>query len=134
MQKSNLSNAPDALEVRIPDIGDVKDLIVIEVLVKAGDIVQKDQSIITIESDKWSMEIPSSESGVVKEVKVRLGDKVNEGSIVLLLDSPDRNNANLEAVNCPPLSVYVPLTRQNSKLKFVAEISELLLGVRSRSN
>jgi pyruvate dehydrogenase E2 component (dihydrolipoamide acetyltransferase) len=75
------------VEVQVPDIGDFKDVEVIEVLVKPGDAVTKEQSLITVESDKASMEIPSSAAGVVKELRVKLGDKVAQGSIVLLLDS-----------------------------------------------
>ncbi|WP_038210246.1 dihydrolipoyllysine-residue acetyltransferase [Xenophilus azovorans] len=75
-----------AVEVKVPDIGDFKDVAVIEVLVKPGDTVQAEQSLITVESDKASMEIPSSSAGVVKEVKVNVGDKVNEGSLVVILE------------------------------------------------
>ena len=75
------------VEVQVPDIGDFKDVEVIEVLVKPGDAVTKEQSLITVESDKASMEIPSSAAGVVKEMRVKLGDKVSQGSLVLLLDS-----------------------------------------------
>ncbi|MFN9807506.1 MAG: biotin/lipoyl-containing protein, partial [Betaproteobacteria bacterium] len=67
------------VEVKVPDIGDFKEVEVIELLVKPGDAVSKEQSLITVESDKASMEIPSSASGVVKELKVKLGDKVAEG-------------------------------------------------------
>jgi len=74
------------IEVKVPDIGDFKDVAVIELLVKPGDRVAVEQSLITIESDKASMEIPSGAAGVVKELKVRLGDKVNQGSLVLTLD------------------------------------------------
>jgi pyruvate dehydrogenase E2 component (dihydrolipoyllysine-residue acetyltransferase) len=76
-----------ALEVKVPDIGDFKDVEIIEVLVKAGDRVKAEQSLVTVESDKASMEIPSSAEGVVRELKVKVGDKVNEGSLLLLLDS-----------------------------------------------
>jgi len=76
-----------ALEVKVPDIGDFKDVEIIEVLVKAGDHVQAEQSLVTVESDKASMEIPSSAEGVVRELRVKVGDKVNEGSLLLLLDS-----------------------------------------------
>ena len=76
-----------ALEVKVPDIGDFKDVEIIEVLVKPGDAVAAEQSLITVESDKASMEIPSSVAGVVKELKVKVGDKVNEGSVVLLLEA-----------------------------------------------
>ena len=75
------------IEVKVPDIGDFSDVAVIEVLVKAGDTVKVEQSLITVESDKASMEIPSSHAGVVKEIKVSLGDKVREGSVVLLLEA-----------------------------------------------
>jgi dihydrolipoamide dehydrogenase len=75
------------VEVRVPDIGDFKDVAVIEVLVKPGDTIQVEQSLITIESDKASMEIPSTHAGVVKELKVKLGDKVSEGSLLLMLES-----------------------------------------------
>jgi pyruvate dehydrogenase E2 component (dihydrolipoamide acetyltransferase) len=73
------------VEVSVPDIGDFKDVEVIEVLVKPGDTVAKDQSLITVESDKASMEIPSSAAGVVKEMKVKLGDKVSQGSPVAVV-------------------------------------------------
>ncbi|MDP1967589.1 MAG: dihydrolipoyllysine-residue acetyltransferase [Burkholderiaceae bacterium] len=74
------------VEITVPDIGDFDEVGVIEVLVKAGDAVHVDQSLITVESDKASMEIPSSHAGVVKELKVKLGDKVKQGSLVLVLD------------------------------------------------
>jgi dihydrolipoamide dehydrogenase len=75
------------IEVKVPDIGDFKEVEVIELLVKPGDTIKVDQSLVTVESDKASMEIPSSHAGVVKELKIKLGDKVSEGSVVLLLDA-----------------------------------------------
>jgi pyruvate dehydrogenase E2 component (dihydrolipoamide acetyltransferase) len=75
------------VEVKVPDIGDFKEVEVIEVLVKPGDTVAVDQSLITVESDKASMEIPSSQAGVVKELKVKIGDKVAEGTLVLMLET-----------------------------------------------
>ncbi len=75
------------IEVKVPDIGDFKDVAVIELLVKPGDTVKVEQSLITVESDKASMEIPSSAAGVVKELKVKLGDKVNIGDLVLMLEA-----------------------------------------------
>ena len=75
------------VQVKVPDIGDFKDVAVIELLVKPGDRVAADQSLITVESDKASMEIPSSAAGVVKELQVKLGDKVSQGSAVLLLEA-----------------------------------------------
>ena len=75
------------IEVRVPDIGDFAEVAVIELLVKPGDTVKAEQNLITVESDKASMEIPSSAAGVVKELRVKLGDKVSEGSVVLVLDA-----------------------------------------------
>ncbi len=75
------------VEVKVPDIGDFKEVEVIELLVRPGDTVAVDQSLLTVESDKASMEIPSSHAGVVKEMKVKLGDKVSEGTLVLMLEA-----------------------------------------------
>ncbi len=75
------------VEVKVPDIGDFDEVAVIEVLVKVGDTVKAEQSLITVESDKASMEIPSSTAGVVKELKVEVGSKVKEGSVVLVLEA-----------------------------------------------
>jgi pyruvate dehydrogenase E2 component (dihydrolipoamide acetyltransferase) len=77
------------IEVKVPDIGDFDEVAIIEVLVKAGDAVKAEQSLITVESDKASMEIPSSHAGVVKELKVALGDKVREGTVVLMLETAE---------------------------------------------
>ena len=75
------------VEVKVPDIGDFKDVEVIELLVKPGDAIAKDQSLITVESDKASMEIPSSAAGIVKQLMVKLGDKVSKDSPLLVVDS-----------------------------------------------
>ena len=77
------------IEIQVPDIGDFDEVTVIEVLVKPGDTIQADQSLLTVESDKASMEIPSSAAGVVKAVLVKLGDKVKQGSVVLSLETAD---------------------------------------------
>ena len=74
------------IDIKVPDIGDFKDVAVIELLVKPGDTVKVEQSLITVESDKASMEIPSSAAGVVKELKVKIGDIVNQGSLLLVLE------------------------------------------------
>ncbi|MGM3276617.1 dihydrolipoyllysine-residue acetyltransferase [Ralstonia sp. 24A2] len=74
------------VEIKVPDIGDYKDVPVIEVLVKAGDTVNAEDSLVTLESDKATMDVPSPKSGVVKEVKIKVGDTVSEGSLVLLLE------------------------------------------------
>ncbi|WP_310732260.1 biotin/lipoyl-containing protein, partial [Methylibium sp. T29-B] len=77
------------MEVKVPDIGDFEAVEVIEVLVKPGDAIKAEQSLVTVESDKASMEIPSSHAGVVKELKVKLGDKVSEGTVVLVIEAAD---------------------------------------------
>src|SRR5213078_3687252 len=74
------------VEVKVPDIGDFKDVEIIELLVKPGDTVKAEQSLITVESDKASMEIPSSHAGTVKEIKVKVGDKVTKGSAIATLE------------------------------------------------
>ena len=80
-----MSEAAKLIDIKVPDIGDFDEVTVIEVLVKPGDTIKAEQSLITVESDKASMEIPASSAGVVKEVKVKLGDKVKQGSVVLSL-------------------------------------------------
>jgi pyruvate dehydrogenase E2 component (dihydrolipoamide acetyltransferase) len=77
------------VEVKVPDIGDFKDVQIIELLVKPGDTVKAEQSLVTVESDKASMEIPSSHAGVVKELKVGVGARVSKGSIIAVLESAD---------------------------------------------
>ena len=76
-----------SMEVKVPDIGDFKDIPVIEVFVKPGDTVKAEDSLVTLESDKATMDVPSPAAGVVKELKVKLGDKVSEGSVIVVLDS-----------------------------------------------
>ena len=75
------------IDIKVPDIGDFKDVTVIELLVKPGDTVKAEQSLITVESDKASMEIPSSQAGVVKSIAIKVGDVVNEGSVILSLEA-----------------------------------------------
>ena len=75
------------VNIQVPDIGDFDEVGVIELLVKVGDTVKAEQSLITVESDKASMEIPSSQAGVVKELKVQSGDKVKQGSVIVVLEA-----------------------------------------------
>ena len=106
------------VEVKVPDIGDFKEVEVIELLVKPGDTVKAEQSLVTVESDKASMEIPSSHAGVIKELKIKLGDKVSEGSLLLLLESaagaaavaPAAATASAAPVAAPPAPVAAPAT------------------------
>ena len=98
-----------AIEVKVPDIGDFKDVPVIELLVKAGDAVKKEDSLVTLESDKATMEVPAPAAGVVKEVKVKVGDKVSQGSLVLLLE-PSAASAPATAPAKPPQADAAPST------------------------
>jgi pyruvate dehydrogenase E2 component (dihydrolipoamide acetyltransferase) len=88
---------PDTIEVKVPDIGDYKDVPVIEVFVKPGDQVKPEDSLITVESDKATMDVPSPAQGVVKELRVKIGDKVSEGSLVLVLESLSEKGGAAEA-------------------------------------
>src|SRR5574343_626853 len=89
------------VDIKVPDIGDFDEVAVIELLVKPGDTVKPEQSLITVESDKASMEIPSSHGGVVKELKVKLGDKVSEGWVVLVLEASEGAAAPAAAAAAP---------------------------------
>ena len=89
-------------DVRVPDIGDFKDVEIIEVSVKAGDSVGADSPLITLESDKATMEVPSPISGVVKEVKVKVGDKVSQGSLILSMEVAGEEREAAEVAAPPP--------------------------------
>ena len=102
------------IEVKVPDIGDFDEVAVIELMVKVGDTVKAEQSLITVESDKASMEIPSSHAGVVKEVKVKLGDNVKQGSLVVMLEVAGENSvsnsapAHVAVASGAPVSAAAP--------------------------
>jgi dihydrolipoamide dehydrogenase len=89
------------VQVKVPDIGEFKDVEVIEVLVKAGDAVAREQSLITVESDKASMEIPSTHAGTVRELRVKLGDRVSEGSVILLLEPEEAEGTDRRPAAAP---------------------------------
>jgi pyruvate dehydrogenase E2 component (dihydrolipoamide acetyltransferase) len=93
------------IEVKVPDIGDFKEVGVIEVLVAPGDRVEKEGSLITVESDKATMEIPSPVAGVVKELRIKVGDKVAEGSLILILDESGAGNSGPSAI---PVAALAP--------------------------
>jgi len=98
------------IEIKVPDIGDYKDIPVIEVLVKPGDQVEKEQSILVLESDKATMDVPSSHSGVVKEVKVKIGDNLSEGSVVLILEGESSASVAAPAAASVPTAAAPALT------------------------
>src|SRR5437016_121513 len=110
-------------EVKVPDIGDFKNVEVIEVLVKPGDAVAKEQSLITLESDKATMEIPSPGAGVVKELRIKVGDKVSQGSPILVLESSQAEKKP-EAPKAPPASGAAPSSAAAADL----ECDVLVLG------
>ena len=89
------------IEVKVPDIGDYKNIPVIEVYVKAGDSVAVEDTLVTLESDKATLDVPSSHAGVVKEVKVAVGDKISEGSVVVMLESTAAAAATTDAASAP---------------------------------
>ena len=98
------------IDIKVPDIGDFKDVAVIELLVKVGDVVQLEQSLVTVESDKASMEIPSSHAGVVSAISVKLGDVVNEGSLLLVMEGVGAPAAALASAPAPaPVPAPVPV-------------------------
>ena len=112
-------------QVVVPDIGDFKEVEVIEVLVKPGDAVTKEQSLITLESDKATMEIPSPAAGVVKELKVKTGDKVSRGSPILLLDAKDEpKKAPPKEEPKKPEAPRAPATRGTAQTVAVPDIGD----------
>jgi dihydrolipoamide dehydrogenase len=113
-------------EVKVPDIGDFKEVEVIEVLVKPGDTVAKEQSLVTLESDKATMEIPSPGAGVVKEIRLKVGDKVSKGSAILILESAEEKKAQAPT---PPASPS-PLSRgATTAADFECDVAVLGAGV-----
>ncbi|HDS1224767.1 dihydrolipoyl dehydrogenase [Stenotrophomonas maltophilia] len=98
------------IEVKVPDIGDYSDVPVIEVLVAVGDTVKKDQGLVTLESDKATLEVPSSAAGVVKEIKVKLGDTLSEGAVVVLLDAEGAAEAPAKAA-APAAAAAAPASK-----------------------
>src|SRR5437879_7059825 len=89
------------IEVKVPDIGDFKDVPVIEVFVKPGDAVKAEDSLVTLESDKATMDVPAPSAGTVKDLKVKVGDKVSEGSAILTLESADGRGKAAPAASAP---------------------------------
>ena len=98
------------VEIKIPDIGDFKDVPVIELFVAPGDKIEKETSLITLETDKASMEVPSPEAGVIQAVKVKVGDKVSEGSVILTLAVADQVTPSISTENTPAASDKTAVT------------------------
>jgi pyruvate dehydrogenase E2 component (dihydrolipoamide acetyltransferase) len=98
------------IEIHVPDIGDYSDVPVIEVLVKVGDVIEKEQSVVTLESDKATMDVPSSHTGIVKEIKVKVGDLISEGALVLVIESSETAAASAPAPQAAPAIAPVPIS------------------------
>ena len=91
-------------EIKVPDVGDFKDIPVIEILVKPGDAVKKDDSLVTLESDKATMEVPSTHAGTVKEIRVKIGDRVSQGATILVLDTEAASQGAPGPTASPPVA------------------------------
>ena len=116
----------DTIEIKVPDIGGSAGIPVIEVLVKAGESVRKNQGIVTLESDKATMEVPSPADGVIRELKVKLGDSLSEGSVVAILEAEGATGAAPAAAKpeapkppvAPSPAAPVPFARRPDPEKF----------------
>jgi dihydrolipoamide dehydrogenase len=122
-----------ALEVKVPDIGDFKDVPVIEIHVKPGDVVEAEAALVTLESDKATLDVPAPTAGTVKEVRVKLGDKLSEGSVVLVLDAaaapqPAAVPATSPVGVPPPLTLAAPPDATSYSGKADIETAMLVLG------
>ncbi len=115
-----------AIEIKVPDIGDFKEVEVIELLVKVGDTVQAEQSLITVESDKASMEIPCSTAGVVKSLLVKLGDKISEGSPILILEAAESGAS--AATAAAPAAASAPSAPSAPAASAVAPVASSFSG------
>ena len=118
------------VQVKVPDIGDFSEVAVIEVLVKAGDTIKVEQSLITVESDKASMEIPSSHAGVVKSVAVKVGDKVSEGSVVLTVDAAEAGAAASAPAPAAPAAAPAAASAQHRLLPLRGIVAHSSLSLR----
>ena len=119
-----------SVEVKVPNIGDFAEVSVIELLVKPGDTIRAEQSLITVESDKASMEIPSSHAGVVRELKVKLGDKVAEGSVVAMVETGATTSASAPVAS--PGAQTPPAKAEGSKSPAGPAVSAVQLRRRRR--
>ena len=112
MNKDGEKSMSAVIELKVPDIGDFESVEVIELLVKPGDSIRLEQSLITVESDKASMEIPASAAGIVRALRVKVGDKVREGSVVLELETSEAVAAVVpsEPAAAPAAAVEAPVS------------------------
>lgn len=118
-------------EVKVPDLGGAASVDVIEILIKVGDAIKKDQSIVTLEGDKASMEVPAPIAGVVKEIKIKVGDKVSEGSLILMVDSAE---AKPVAVAEAPKEEIKPAAIEKPEAPKAAEIAPTVITNNGSNN
>jgi pyruvate dehydrogenase E2 component (dihydrolipoamide acetyltransferase) len=117
-------------QVLVPDIGDYKDVSIIEVMVKAGDTIKAEDNLVTLETDKAAMEVPSPYGGVIKEMKVKVGDKVSQGSLILLLESSDAATAPRKTdkpaapVAAAPVAAPAPVAAKPAAVPVAAQTSQ----------
>src|ERR1700693_4302219 len=119
-----------AIEVKVPDIGDFKDVPVIEVFVKPGDTVKAEDSLVTLESDKATMDVPSPFAGKVEQIKVKVGDKVSEGSLIALLTSSApavvaAAEHNKVAVAAPPTPTSSPAGLAEARVPDIGDFKDV---------
>ena len=104
------------IEIKVPNIGDFKDVEIIEILVNEGQSIEKNDPIITLESDKSSVEVPSTNEGVIEELKVKVGDKVSKGDLILTLASSSNSQSENKKIEIPPVTEQIILeAEQNLK-------------------
>ncbi|MBN8494921.1 MAG: dihydrolipoamide acetyltransferase, partial [Burkholderiales bacterium] len=101
----------NTIEVKVPDIGDYADVPVIEVLVAVGDTVNKDQGLVTLESDKATLEVPSTADGVVRDIRVKVGDRLSEGGVVVVLEAAGAAAAATPAAAPAPIAPAAPASK-----------------------
>src|SRR5690606_27793575 len=105
--KTDPNTMADAIEILVPDIGDYDDVPVIEILVTAGERVAKDQGLVTLESDKATMEVPASVAGIVREIRVKVGDRVGQGRVVALVEAEGAAASPARAAAASPAAAKV---------------------------
>jgi biotin carboxyl carrier protein len=129
---SQLTPEVQAIEVRVPNMGDTDTFVVVGLLVNVGDKITINQPLVTLEDEKVSIDLPSPQDGIVKEIKISIGEKINVGSILLLLESITNNNQAPLKPNTyfPPVSAYVPSTRQYSRLTVADDLLKILHSLR----
>ena len=122
-----------AQNISVPDIGDFKDVEVIEVLVKPGDKINKNDPIVTIESDKSSIEIPSPSAGEIKDLKVKIGDKVSEGSLLATIENGQaaKSSSNIQDTK---IEKVIEITKSNGNLNPVKQVKKVFAEPASKDD